>query len=59
MSYIRRWIPTRRVGILAGSSVHADKAFLRVHLPAITGSISLSSGGPQIPTHINLRLVAL
>lgn len=30
LAYIRRFIPKERVGLLAGSSVHADKAFLRV-----------------------------
>lgn len=29
LAYIRRYIPGRGIGLLAGSSVHADKAFLR------------------------------
>ena len=29
LQYIRRFIPQQRCGLLAGSSVHADKAFLR------------------------------
>lgn len=29
LEYIRRFIPRPRLGLLAGSSVHADKAFLR------------------------------
>lgn len=35
LAYIKRWIPAPRVGVLAGNSVHADKAFLKVHSPAI------------------------
>jgi oligoribonuclease len=31
--YIKKWIPQRRVGILAGNSVHADRAFLVKHMP--------------------------
>ncbi|KAJ7818211.1 ribonuclease H-like protein [Mycena olivaceomarginata] len=34
--YIKKWIPQRRVGILAGNSVHADRAFLVKHMPSIT-----------------------
>jgi oligoribonuclease len=29
LAYIQRFVPRPRVGLLAGSSVHADKAFLR------------------------------
>ncbi|KAG9233531.1 mitochondrial putative Oligoribonuclease [Amylocarpus encephaloides] len=29
LEYIQKFIPTRKTGLLAGSSVHADKAFLR------------------------------
>ncbi|CAK7198400.1 Phosphatidylinositol 3,4,5-trisphosphate-dependent Rac exchanger 2 protein [Sporothrix eucalyptigena] len=29
LAYIQKYIPTKGVGLLAGSSVHADKAFLR------------------------------
>lgn len=29
LAYIRQFIPKERLGLLAGSSVHADKAFLR------------------------------
>ncbi|KAG8903653.1 hypothetical protein FRB99_002891 [Tulasnella sp. 403] len=33
LEYVKRWIPEPRVGILAGSSVHADKAFLGESMP--------------------------
>ncbi|KAF7351167.1 Exonuclease domain-containing protein [Mycena sanguinolenta] len=36
LDYIKKWVPQRRVGILAGSSVHADRAFLAKHMPEIT-----------------------
>jgi oligoribonuclease len=29
LTYIQRYIPGRRIGLLAGNSVHADRAFLR------------------------------
>lgn len=29
LAYIERYVPTRRTALLAGNSVHADKAFLR------------------------------
>ncbi|KAF7362201.1 Exonuclease domain-containing protein [Mycena venus] len=36
LEYIKKWVPQRRVGILAGNSVHADRAFLVKHMPEIT-----------------------
>ncbi|KAJ7106040.1 ribonuclease H-like domain-containing protein [Mycena crocata] len=36
LDYIKKWIPQRRVGMLAGNSVHADRAFLAKHMPEIT-----------------------
>lgn len=38
--YIKKWIPERGAGVLAGSSVHADKAFLLREMPDITRHLS-------------------
>ncbi|KAF9923975.1 Oligoribonuclease, mitochondrial [Mortierella alpina] len=35
LAFIKEHIPTPRVGILAGNSVHADKVFLEREMPAI------------------------
>ncbi|KAJ7287244.1 ribonuclease H-like protein [Mycena rebaudengoi] len=36
LEYIKKWVPSRRTGVLAGNSVHADRAFLAKHMPDIT-----------------------
>ncbi|KAJ3484036.1 hypothetical protein NLI96_g5919 [Meripilus lineatus] len=33
LSYVKKWIPKQRVGMLAGSSVHVDKLFLMNEMP--------------------------
>ncbi|KAJ6611279.1 ribonuclease H-like domain-containing protein [Mycena sp. CBHHK59/15] len=35
LAYIKKWVPQRRTGILAGNSVHADRAFLVKQMPEI------------------------
>jgi len=35
LEYIKRWIPERRTGVLAGSSVHADRSFLVEEMPEV------------------------
>lgn len=35
LKYIKRWIPTQRVGVLAGNSVHADRGFLVEEMPEV------------------------
>ncbi|KXN85296.1 Oligoribonuclease, mitochondrial [Leucoagaricus sp. SymC.cos] len=35
LKYIQKWIPQQRVGVLAGSSIHADRAFLVEEMPEI------------------------
>lgn len=35
LKYIKRWIPKRRTGVLAGNSVHVDRMFLAEEMPAI------------------------
>ncbi|KAJ7072636.1 oligoribonuclease [Mycena amicta] len=35
VAYIKKWVPQRRVGVLAGNSVHADRTFLVKHMPEI------------------------
>ncbi|KAG7531424.1 hypothetical protein FFLO_04345 [Filobasidium floriforme] len=42
--YIKRWVPDVRVGVLAGSSVHADARFL-------------SKGMPRVMQHLHYRIV--
>jgi oligoribonuclease len=36
LSYIKKWVPVERAGVLAGNSVHADRGFLVEHMPEIT-----------------------
>ncbi|KAF8526069.1 ribonuclease H-like domain-containing protein [Hysterangium stoloniferum] len=36
LSYIKKWIPDPRVGVLAGNSVHADRSFLALHMSEVT-----------------------
>ncbi|KJA28929.1 hypothetical protein HYPSUDRAFT_33388 [Hypholoma sublateritium FD-334 SS-4] len=35
LSYIKRWIPTERIAVLAGNSVHADRMFLADQMPEV------------------------
>ncbi|KAL1941432.1 hypothetical protein VTO73DRAFT_7249 [Trametes versicolor] len=35
LNYIKRWIPKDRTGVLAGNSVHMDRAFLVGEMPSI------------------------
>ncbi|KAJ3003532.1 hypothetical protein NUW54_g5247 [Trametes sanguinea] len=35
LSYIKKWIPKERVGVLAGNSVHMDRMFLAQEMPEI------------------------
>ncbi|KAF8967952.1 ribonuclease H-like domain-containing protein [Flammula alnicola] len=35
LDYIKKWIPTERIGVLAGNSVHADRMFLAAHMPEV------------------------
>ena len=35
MKYIKKWIPSQRTAMLAGNSVHADRAFLAREMPKI------------------------
>jgi len=35
LAYIKKWIPNRRIAVLAGSSVHADRSFLVEEMPEV------------------------
>jgi len=35
LEYIKRWIPEKRTGVLAGNSVHADRSFLVEEMPEV------------------------
>ncbi|KAF9485971.1 ribonuclease H-like protein [Pholiota conissans] len=35
LEYIKKWIPTERIGVLAGNSVHADRMFLAEQMPEV------------------------
>lgn len=35
LTYIKKWIPRQRIGVLAGNSVHADRAFLVEEMPEV------------------------
>ncbi|WP_460689407.1 oligoribonuclease [Nesterenkonia suensis] len=39
LDYVRSWIPEAGVAPLAGNSVHADKAFLRLGMPKLIGHL--------------------
>ncbi|GFZ90024.1 oligoribonuclease [Nesterenkonia alkaliphila] len=36
LEYVQAWVPEARVAPLAGNTVHADKAFLRLGMPTLT-----------------------
>ena len=44
LDYITRWVPSQRVGVLAGNSVHADRAFLAI-------------GMKKVVEHLHYRIV--
>ena len=35
LDYIRKYIPEKRVGVLAGNSVHVDRMFLSERMPSL------------------------
>ncbi|KAI8973996.1 ribonuclease H-like protein [Trametes punicea] len=35
LSYIKKWVPRERIGVLAGNSVHMDRSFLVQEMPDI------------------------
>jgi len=35
MKYIKKWVPKQRTAMLAGNSVHADRAFLAREMPEV------------------------
>jgi len=35
LSYVKKWIPYPRIGVLAGNSVHADRSFLLEEMPEL------------------------
>ena len=35
LEYIKKWIPAQRIGVLAGNSVHVDRAFLAEEMPDV------------------------
>ncbi|KAI6029449.1 ribonuclease H-like domain-containing protein [Pisolithus microcarpus] len=35
LQYIKRWVPERHTGVLAGNSVHVDRMFLSVEMPEV------------------------
>lgn len=39
LDYVRAWVPEAGAAPLAGNSVHADRAFLRRDMPALTGHL--------------------
>ncbi|WVQ99590.1 hypothetical protein IAU59_006726 [Kwoniella sp. CBS 9459] len=40
LEYIRKWIPERGAGLLAGSTVHADMRFLLIGMPEVMKHLS-------------------
>ena len=45
MKYLKKWIPLRRTAMLAGNSVHADRAFLAREMPEIVDWLHYRSLG--------------
>ena len=43
LAYIKKWIPDQRVGVLAGNSVHVDKAFLAEEMPEVVDHLHYRS----------------
>ncbi len=39
LTFIKTWIPEQQVGILAGNSVHADRAFLLKDFPSVAAHL--------------------
>ncbi|KAK1230478.1 Phosphatidylinositol 3,4,5-trisphosphate-dependent Rac exchanger 2 protein [Marasmius sp. AFHP31] len=35
LSYIKKWVPNERTGVLAGNSVHMDRVFLMKEMPEV------------------------
>jgi len=35
LSYVKKWIPYPRIGVLAGNSIHADRSFLVEEMPEL------------------------
>ncbi|KAJ3513425.1 hypothetical protein NLJ89_g2955 [Agrocybe chaxingu] len=35
LEYVKKWIPIEKIGVLAGSSVHADRGFLAAEMPEL------------------------
>jgi oligoribonuclease len=35
LQYVKKWVPTQKIGVLAGSSVHVDKTFLAEAMPEL------------------------
>ena len=35
LEYIKKWVPLQQTGVLAGSSVHADRMFLAAQMPSV------------------------
>ena len=35
LDYIKKWIPRQRSAVLAGNSIHADRAFLLEEMPKV------------------------
>ena len=46
LAYIKKWVPRRHVGILAGNSVHADRLFLAKYMPEVVEWLHYRSLGP-------------
>lgn len=36
VAYIKKWVPKKGAAVLAGNSVHADRAFLHEYMPELT-----------------------
>src|SRR6267142_2097032 len=45
MKYIKKWVPRQRTAMLAGNSVHADRAFLAREMPKVVDWLHYRSLG--------------
>ena len=47
LEYIQKYIPEKRVGVLAGNSVHVDRMFLDAHMPKLLEHLHYRHGSPK------------
>ncbi|KAJ8076871.1 Phosphatidylinositol 3,4,5-trisphosphate-dependent Rac exchanger 2 protein [Marasmius tenuissimus] len=49
LSYIKKWVPNERTGVLAGNSVHMDRVFLKKEMPEVVDWLHYRYLSPSYP----------